>query len=462
MIEKVFKAYDVRATYPNPLNEDAAWKVGHAAAQYLRRSRQINVEPRVKLEHTMVVGRDMRPHSPALAAALSDGIRSVGFDVIDVGMIDTPMLYFAINELSCVGGIQTTASYGPMQMNGFKISGPKAKPIGAASGLNDIKRITSTLRPGNTGLNGKYGERDLWPQYRKHVLKFLDLKRAVKVVIDAGNGMAGKMIPAIFDGVPHLEIIPILFDITGSFERESNPLIDANLKWVKEATIQHGADLGICFDGDADRCAFVDERGVTIGGDLIAALLARDFLAQPANKRGHIVYDLRSSEVVPEEISAGGGVPHRERVGHAFMMKAMTESKSVFGGELGGHFYFRDNFFADSGAIALARVLSVFSSQNKRLSELVAPLHRYSQSGEVNFVVDDRDAKIRELAELHKRARIDYLDGITIQTEDWWFNVRKSNADNLLRLNLEAQMPRLLEDKFADLKKILGEPIEKQ
>src|SRR6188768_1493367 len=199
MIEKIFKAYDVRATYPNPLNEESAWKVGHATAQFLKRSRQtVAADQRVRMEDTMCVGRDMRPHSPDLAKALSDGIRSVGMDVVDVGMVDTSFVYFAINHLDTVGGIMTTASHNPIQYNGFKISGPKAKPIGAASGLDDIKRIANTLRVGQTGLHGKYVEQDLWPQYKKHVLKFLDLKRPITVVVDASNGMAGKMVPAVF------------------------------------------------------------------------------------------------------------------------------------------------------------------------------------------------------------------------------------------------------------------------
>ena len=210
MIEKIFKAYDVRATYPTPLNEDAAWKVGHATAQYLKRSRQ-SATDRVKLEDTLVVGRDMRPSSPALAKALIDGISSVGMNVIDVGMIDTSFMYFAINHLGAVGGIQTTASHNPIQYNGFKISGPKAAPIGAASGLDDIKRIASSLRPGQTGESGKVQTRDLWAEYRKHVLQFLDLKRPIRVVIDASNGMAGKMVPAVFDGIPNLQIIPVLY-----------------------------------------------------------------------------------------------------------------------------------------------------------------------------------------------------------------------------------------------------------
>ena len=459
MIEKIFKAYDVRATYPNPLNEESAWKVGHATAQYLKRSRQ-NTDQKVKRENTMVVGRDMRPSSPDLAKALSDGIRSTGMDVIDVGMIDTSFIYFAINHLDAVGGIQTTASHNPIQYNGFKISGPKAKPIGAASGLDDIKRIASGLRIGQTGLKGNVEEMNLWGPYRDHVLKFLDLKRPLRVAVDASNGMAGKMVPEVFGKVPNLEIIPILFEITGSFTHEPNPLVESNLTALREKVNETKPDLGACFDGDADRCMFLDENGKTIGCDILTALLARDFLQDPKNKGATIVYDLRSSKVVADEVKAAGGEPKRDRVGHAFIKKTLAETKAVFGGELSGHFYFRDNFFADSGAIAFARLLSVLSAQSKPLSALMAPLNRYSQSGEINFMVEDKDAKIRELAEHYKKAKVDYLDGITVDFGDWWFNVRKSNTEPLLRLNLETPTPAALEERLKELKRMLGEPAE--
>jgi phosphomannomutase len=458
MIDKIFKAYDVRAVYPNPLNEESAWKVGHATGQYLKRSRQ-NSPDKVKLEETMVVGRDMRPSSPSLAKALIEGITSTGMNVIDVGMIDTSFIYFAINHFDAVGGIQVTASHNPIQYNGFKISGPKAKPIGAASGLDDIKRIASLVRPAKTGLQGKVQEKDIWGDYKKHVLKFLKIGRPMKVVIDASNGMAGKMVPAIFEGFANLQIVPVLFDITGSFTHDPNPLVEQNLKMLQDKMAQVSCDLGVCFDGDADRCIFLDEKGKTIGCDLVTALLARDFLQMPQNKGSTIVYDLRSSHVVADVVKESGGIPRRDRVGHAFLKKTLAETQAVFGGELSGHFYFRDNFFADSGAIAFARVLSILSAQNKPLSELIAPLNRYSQSGEVNFQVEDKDGKIRQIADIYKTAQSDYLDGITVDLGDWWFNVRKSNTEPLLRLNLEAKTKEMLDQKFGELKKILGEPL---
>jgi phosphomannomutase len=454
MNEKIFKAYDVRATYPDMLNEDAAWKIGFAAARFLKGS----LEPRPKNADTLVVGRDMRPSSPALAHALCDGVRAAGLDVVDIGMVDTSMIYFAINHLDALGGIQTTASHNPIQYNGFKISGAKARPIGSASGLNEIKRIAlETSRTGKP--TGKYQQQDLWGPYRAHVLKFLDLHRPLRVVVDGSNGMAGKMVPAVFGDVPNLWIVPLLFEITGAFTHDPNPLVESNLDMLKKKMARETADLGACFDGDADRCVFLDEGGRLISCDLATALLARDFLRQPGNQGATIVYDLRSSHVVPDEIKSAGGTARRDRVGHAFIKKTMSECNAVFGGELSGHFYFRDNFFADSGAIAFARLLSVLSAQPAKLSELAAPLRRYSQSGELNFRVPDKDAKIAELAAAFKSAAVDYLDGITIDSGDWWFNVRQSNTEPLLRLNLEARSPSQLEAKLADLKKILGEPV---
>lgn len=462
MIEKIFKAYDVRSTYPSPLNEEAAWKVGYSSALFLKRSRQnVAADQRVRLEETMCVGRDMRPHSPSLAAALIDGIRSAGMNVVDVGMVDTSFIYFAINHLDCVGGIMTTASHNPINYNGFKISGPKAKPIGAASGLDDIKRIATTLnRVGGTGVSAKLEDMDLWQPYRQHVLQFLNLKRPLKVAIDASNGMAGKMVPAVFGGVEGLEIVPILFEITGSFTHEPNPLVESNLAMLKAKMKEVPVDLGACFDGDADRAMFLDETGKMIGSDMATALMAKDLLSRPENKGATVVYDLRSSHVVPDIIKECGGVPKRDRVGHAFIKKTMAETKAVFGGELSGHIYYRDNFYADSAAIAFAHMLSIISAQPEKVSAVIKPFYRYAQSGELNFHVEDKDGKIRELAEQYKKAQIDYLDGVTIDFGDWWFNVRKSNTEPLLRLNLEAPTTAAVQEKLKELKKYLGEPVE--
>ncbi|MEO6434844.1 MAG: phosphomannomutase/phosphoglucomutase [Tepidisphaeraceae bacterium] len=465
MIEKIFKAYDVRATYPSPLNEDAAWKVGYATAQFLKSSRAKNPNPKVAQGDTIAIGRDMRPHSPSLATALCDGIRAAGMNVIDVGMIDTSFIYFAVNHLDCVGGIQVTASHNPIQYNGFKISGPKATPIGSASGLNEIRDIAASLKENKAaaGGGGRYEEHNLWPAYKKTVLSFLDLKRPLKVAIDASNGMAGRMVPAVFGDVPNLTIVPILFEITGAFVHDPNPLVEANLAMLKDQMTKTSVDLGACFDGDADRCMFLDETGKSIGSDMVTALLAEDYLKNPKNKGAAIVYDLRSSHVVKDVVTQLGGVPVRDRVGHAFIKKTMAEKQAIFGGELSGHIYFKDYYYADSAAVAFARMLSILSAQPKPLSQLMSQYYKYSQSGEINFQVEDKDGKIKELADTYRAGQIDYLDGITVDMRggpggDWWFNVRKSNTEPLLRLNLEAKTAKDVEQRLHELQKILGEP----
>ena len=456
-IEKVFKAYDIRGIYGEEIDEDLAWKIGHAGGQFLR-SLLSGYERGQASSNRVVIGRDMRPHSEPLARAMIDGITSSGIGCVDIGLCDTPMVYFAINHLAACGGIQVTASHNPIEYNGFKVSGLKARPIGQDTGLKEIRHIVSTLRrmPQSASIASAANSVDLWSEYRGHVLKFLRAPRRLKVVVDASNGMGGKMIPAVF-GDADVEIVPLNFEIGGGFVHPPNPLVEANLAQVKGAVVEQAADLGICLDGDADRCMFVDENGASIRCDLITALLAEHFLKDSPGAM--VVYDLRSSRVVAEAIRDAGGVPRRGRVGHAYMKKAMADGHGVFGGELSGHFYFRDNFNCDSGAIAFATVLSVIASQERPFSELVAPLARYSHSGEMNFEVEDKDAKMKEVAETFGDAEIDYLDGVTCQYEDWWCNVRPSNTEPLLRLTLEAHDEAFMRKQIDALKAILGEPV---
>ncbi len=455
-IDKVFKAYDIRGIYPGEIDEDLAWKVGHASAQFLR-SLLSGYERGQASSNRLVIGRDMRPHSDPLAEAAVEGITASGAGSVDIGLCDTPMVYFAVNHLATCGGLQVTASHNPIEYNGFKISGYRARPIGRDTGLKEIKHIVSSLRRMPLGASFAPAHSvDLWPDYRRHVLKFLKTPRRLKIAVDASNGMGGKMMQEVFTNTD-IEIIPLNFEIGQGFSHPPNPLLEANLKQVKQAVKEHGADLGICLDGDADRCMFIDERGETVGCDLMTALLARSFLIE--NPGAMVVYDLRSSRAVPEDIRAAGGVPRRERVGHTFMKKALADGHGVFGGELSGHFYFRDNFNCDSGAIAFATAVTIIASQEKPLSELIAPLKRYCQSGEINFVIEDKEAKLKEIAEAFADAEIDHLDGVTCQYEDWWCNVRPSNTEPLLRLNLEARDEQMLAEKLAQVGKILGKPV---
>jgi len=458
-IEKVFKAYDIRGIYGEEIDEDLAWKVGHATAQFLR-SLLSGYERGQAASNRLVVGRDMRPHGVPLLEAMIQGITSSGVGCVDIGLCDTPMVYFTVNHLGACGGIQITASHNPMEYNGFKISGTKARPVGQNTGLKEIQHIVSSLRrmPAGASLASSAQQMDLWDEYRRHVLGFLRTPRRLKVVVDASNGMGGKMFPAVF-GETDIEIIPLNFEIGGGFAHPPNPLVEANLQQTRDAVIEHGADMGICLDGDADRCMFVDEKSATVGCDLMTALLARHFLAE--NPGATVVFDLRSSRVTAEEIRAGGGVPRRERVGHAFMKKAMADGHGVFGGELSGHFYFRDNFNCDSGAIAFATAVSVIAAQDdKPFSKLVEPLRRYSHSGEINFEVEDKAAKMDEIAEAFSDAEIDRLDGVTCRYDNWWCNVRASNTEPLLRLNLEADSEKTMNEKLKVLKGLLGKPVE--
>ena len=457
VLDKVFKAYDIRGLYGDQIDEDMSWKIGHAGAQFLR-SILSGYDRGQASTNRVLVGRDMRPHSESLLNNLIEGIQASGVGCVDIGMCDTPMIYFAINHLATCGGIQVTASHNPLEYNGFKISGFHARPVGQDTGLKEIQRIVSTLRRMPAGASlGPAQCVDLWDPYRDHVLQFLNTQRRLKVVVDASNGMAAKMIPAIFDGAD-IEIIKLNFALKGKFAHPPNPLVDANLRQLKAAVKRRNADLGVCFDGDADRCMFVDEKGQTVRCDLITALLARHFLRD--NPGSMVVYDLRSSRVVAEEILAAGGVPRRERVGHAFMKKAMVDGHAIFGGELSGHFYFRDNYSCDSGAIIFATAMSVISAQREPVSALVAPLRRYSHSGEINFEVEDKAAKMEEIADHFSDAEIDHLDGVTCHYKQWWCNVRPSNTEPLLRLTLEAKTASEMKKRLLEIKEILGTPVD--
>jgi phosphomannomutase len=308
-----------------------------------------------------------------------------------------------------------------------------------------------------TGQAGPLRSVDLTQEYKTFVRGFLKPVRKLKVVVDASNGMAGKWFPILFADVDKLQAILLNPETTGEFVHDPNPLIDANLAQLQKEVRSQDADLGICFDGDADRCMFVDDKAQIVRCDLVTALLARVFLRQHPGST--IVYDLRSSRVVPEEIEAAGGVPRRERVGHAFMKKALADSKALFGGELSGHFYFRDNWYCDSGALVFICMLNVLTEQRKSLAKLIKPLQRYASSGERNFKNEDKEGTIHALAERYGDGRVDFLDGVTVDYDDWWFNVRPSNTEPLLRLNVEAKTNQLLQQKLKELTKQLGEPV---
>jgi len=456
MDTSIFKAYDIRGVYPDQVDEEAAWKIGYAAARFLP-SLLRGYERGQANAQSVCVSRDMRMHSEALAGALMKGMNATGVDVIDIGMIDTPQIYFAINHLGTCGGIQVTASHNPAKYNGFKISGLEARPVGVDTGLKEIQHIATALVHTKGNVTGKVRRQDLTEEYKRHVLKFLKPNiRKLKIAVDASNGMAGKMIPAVFGDLP-IEIVAINFEHTGKFKHEPNPLIEKNLSQVKSAVKRKKCDFGICLDGDCDRLMTVDERGQTVSCDLMTALMAAYFLKK--EPRSTIVYDLRSSRVVVEEVIKHGGTPRRERVGHAFMKKALRDSHGIFGGELSGHFYYRDNYYADSALITLVHLLNIFSETSKPVSELIQPLRRYCSSGEINFKVEDKKAKIEEMAKRYADAQIDRLDGVAVAYKDWWFNCRRSNTEPLLRLRVEAKTKELFDEKLSEIEQQLGKPV---
>ncbi len=478
MLGRVFKAYDIRGTYPDLLNDTMGWQIGFGASKFLLADAQAAGETTPMMKN-VVVGRDMRTSSPALSKQLIQGINDQGGDVIDVGLCDTSMIYFAVNHLDCAGGVMVTASHNPPQYNGFKISKRKAKPVGESTGLAEIRKHAAMVDKSSVAKSGgRHEQRDLWPAYTRHVRSFLDMGGVkLKVAIDASNGMAGTMFPKIFGkessmgAVPGLEVLELNFDNTkGTFAHEPNPLVKSNLSQVREMVLTEKADLGVCFDGDADRCVIIDEKGHPVGCDHLTALLARYFLEK--RKGAAVVYDLRSTKAVAEEVEKAGGIPLRSRVGHVFMKEAMARQNACFGGELSGHFYFQDNFNADSGAIAMCIVFTMMAQTGQKMSELIKPIARYSQSGEINFQIEEKDAAIAALKEKFSEeagydAHVDELDGVTIDCFDdagdkggWWCNVRKSNTEPLLRLNLEAKNKEILERMIREISPILGRRVD--
>lgn len=430
----IFKAYDIRGVHPTELDADIARRIGHAFARLLDAKR-------------LLVGRDMRVHSPEVSEAVIEGMRDAGADVVSIGLASTPMTYFAIGSQDVDGGLCVTASHNTGEYNGMKLCSRGARPISRANGIADIERMCAEPYPGPVAERGTLEELDLDEAYAAHVASFCDMEGDLSLAIDAANGMAGHTLPRILPMLPRLTTSTLFMEPDGSFpNHEANPLKEENLDDVRALVGSSGAAAGVGFDGDADRCCFVDETGETVTADLMTALLAREFLRKEPG--AHIVYDLRSSWVVKEEILAGGGVAHRDRVGHSFIKATMREHGAVFGGELSGHFYFRDNFVCDSGALAMVSALNLLTreeNQGRTLSELVKDLRRYHSTGEINFEVEDKAAAIAKLKERYADGRQDELDGITVEYGDldsddwWWFNVRMSNTEPLLRLNLEAK-----------------------
>ncbi len=419
----IFKAYDVRGVVPEDFNEEIACRVGNAFARFLQAK-------------TIVVGRDMRLSSPEIAAAARRGIRDAGADVVDIGLCSTPALYFADGKGGYSGALMVTASHNPARYNGLKFCREDAIPLSYETGIGEIEEIFRRGEVFRAPRAGKESADDITGRYLEHVLSFSQYIRPLTVAVDGGNGMAGKYLPLLFERLP-CRLVPLYLEPDGRFpHHEADPLKEENLADLKRLVVANGADLGAAFDGDGDRIAFVDETGRTISNDLTTALIARETLERRPGST--VIYDLRSSQVVPEEIERAGGKALESRVGHSYIKALMREEDAVFAGELSGHYYFRANFFADNAEIALVKMLNLLSSRSEPLSKIVAPLRRYSATGEINFPVDDPDGKIEALAEEFSDGEVYFLDGVSVRWPGRWFNVRKSNTEPLLRLNLEA------------------------
>jgi phosphomannomutase len=434
---KIFKAYDIRGIYPEELDEEGAYAIGRGYVQQF--------EPR-----RIAVGRDMRLSSPQMAEAVISGAADEGAEVSNLGRVGTEMVYFAVGELQLDGGIMVTASHNPKEYTGMKIVRRGALPVGGDSGLLDVRDRALAVADRKGGGEERVRDVDIWPAYVERVLSFIDVAalQPLKVVIDAANGMAGLMLPPVLERLPAVHAVRCFFDPDGSFpNHEPNPLLPENREFIVRKTLDEAADLGVAFDGDADRCFFVDDTGRFVPGDFATALLAESVLAKEPGAK--IIYDVRASWSVPETISRSGGVPLINRVGHAFIKHRMRKDDAAFGGEVSGHYYFRDFSQADSGVVPFLLMLELISKKGTKLSEILEPFRsRYFITGELNTPVADVALKLQELKEHYaSEGEVSHLDGISVDAPDWHFNVRPSNTEPLLRLNLEARSQDLMERK---------------
>ena len=435
---KVFKAYDVRGIHPSELDEEGAYAIGRAFVEVFEPKR-------------MAVGRDMRVSSPSMAAAVIRGACEGGAEVLELGLVGTEMVYFAVGELGLDGGIAVTASHNPKEYTGMKIVRSGALPVGGESGLLEIRDRALSLSDTTQGLTpGQVQQYDIWEQYVERVLSFIDpdAVKPLKVVVDAANGMAGVMLPPVLERLPQVETVRCYFQPDGTFpNHEPNPLLPENREFIVSKTLEEQADFGVAFDGDADRCFFVDDSGEFVPGDFVTALFAELVLGKAPGAK--IIYDVRASWAVPETIERAGGIPLVNRVGHAYIKHRMREEHAAFGGEVSGHYYFREFSQADSGVVPFLLMLELVSKRGQKLSEILrAYRETYFITGELNTPVPDVAVKLKELEErFGEEGRVSHLDGVSVDAEDWHMNVRPSNTEPLLRLNLEARSRTLMERK---------------
>ncbi|MEM7466281.1 MAG: phosphomannomutase/phosphoglucomutase [Pseudomonadota bacterium] len=416
----IFKAYDIRGIYGDTLTDDIAHKIGRAFVQFLQCER-------------VVVGRDMRAHSDSVFNALATGLMEQGADVIDIGLSSTPMCYFANGKLGADASMMITASHNPGEWNGFKLCRAAAVPISGATGIAEIEALVEQDNFSTPSRQGQLAQYDINAEYAEHISKHADVSSTLKIAVDYANAMGIVEHQAIGN---LFEQVDLFSDLDGNFpNHEANPLNLATLQDVQQAVVKHGCDFGIAYDGDADRVGFVDENGDIVSMDFITALIAKTMLQK---KSGNVLYDLRSSRAVAETIQEGGGTPIKSRVGHAFIKQQMREHQAIFAGELSGHYYFEENYCAESAALAVILIANLISQSKQTLSSLIAPIKRYSASGEINSTVADSAAVFERIRSQYAQAEFEELDGLTVIFDGWWFNVRSSNTEPLIRLNLEA------------------------
>jgi phosphomannomutase len=442
---RIFKAYDIRGIYPDELDEAGAYAIGRAYVD--------EFEPRA-----IAIGRDMRVSSPAMADAVIRGAADSGAEVVDIGLVGTEMVYFAVGELALEGGIMVTASHNPKEYTGMKIVRRGALPVGGDSGLLDIRKRALAAGDASGGQTPRQvRSEDIWPRWVDRVLSFIEVEsvKPLRVVIDAANGMGGVMLPPVLTRLP-VDAVRCFFEPDGTFpNHEPNPLLPENREFIVDRVREEGADLGVAFDGDADRCFFVDDTGEFVPGDFATALLAASIVEKDPG--GKILYDVRASWAVPKTIEQAGGVPLVNRVGHAFFKHRMREEGAVFGGEVSGHYYFRDFSQADSGVIPFLLMLELVSKRGEKLSEILRPYRRqYFITGELNTRVDDVAVKLQELKErFGPEGTVSHLDGLSVDADEWHMNVRPSNTEPLLRLNLEALSEQLMERKRDEVLEVI-------
>lgn len=434
----IFKSYDIRGIYPSELNEEAAYLIGRAFAKKSGAKR-------------VTVGSDMRLSGPVLKGALIRGITDEGVNVKDIGLVPIDAIYFAVDRLGEEAGIMITASHNPREYNGFKMVLKDMKWIRGVELLEQVKNL-----PDSAGtVKGEVSEEEVMPKYINHVLGFIktDKIKPFKVVIDAGNGMAGKVMPLLTAGLP-LNVIPLNFKLDGSFPAHpSNPLLPESQKEICQVVVKEKADFGVIMDGDTDRLFFIDEKGDPVSTDMTLLLLAKVFLDKEPG--AGIVHNLTASKSVPENIKSWGGRPLISKIGFVNVSDVMRQQKGVMGGEVSSHYCFRDNGYSDSGFIAFLMLLELLSKYDKPISEIVKPLQKYFKVSELNFEVKDKDAVLKKIKEKYSDGKQDFLDGITVAYKDWWFNVRPSNTEPLLRLTIEADTAKLLDKRQKELTKII-------